>query len=267
MKKIEQAITSLQDMERGAGASALHPVCLLLITLTYLTAMLSVPVSALGMLLWFALYPILAAPLCGLDFSSVFLKSLVALPFIALIGIFNPIIDTETAFTAGGVAVSRGWISFASIIVRGLLSVQALLILTSSVGFVRLCHSLERIGVPVLLTTQLMMVYRYLTTLLQEALDMARARRSRGYGRRNMPLKMWGPFIGQLFMRTIARSEAVNRAMLARGFTGRMPRYETVTVKWKPRDTAFLTASAAAFAFFRFVNIAALLGLNNIHTL
>ena len=65
-------------------------------------------------------------------------------------------------------AVSRGWVSFVSIILRGLLSVQALLLLVYVAGFNRMCEALRRPGMPRVLVTQLLMVYRYLTVLLQE---------------------------------------------------------------------------------------------------
>jgi len=59
---------------------------------------------------------------------------------------FNPILDTGEAFRVGDVAVSRGWVSFLSILLRGLFAVQAVVILTLSVGFYDMCASLRRIG-------------------------------------------------------------------------------------------------------------------------
>ncbi|MEE1022662.1 MAG: energy-coupling factor transporter transmembrane component T [Muribaculaceae bacterium] len=255
MERIEKAITSLQRMQGSGPESGLHPLCLFVITVAYLVAMLSVPVSAFTMLLWFALYPVVMAALTGLDFTRIFTGSLIALPFALLIGLFNPIYQTRTALRVGSLAISEGWISYLSIILRSMLSVQALLVLVSGKGFTGLCRSLESVGMPRLLSTQLLMVYRYLTVLLQEAVDMTRARRARGYGRRHLSMKMWGAFCGQLFLRTVARAEAVNRAMLARGFDGRMPRYQPVRQRWTLRDTLTLGASLACFALLRFVDI------------
>ena len=137
MSKLEQAIIALQDMQsvRIEADRTISPVCGLVVTVAYLVAMLSVAVDHIGMLLWFAIYPILAAPWLGLTFNSVFIRSLYTLPFIAFIGMFNPVFDTAPALTVGSIVVSRGWISFISIIMRGLMSVQAIIILISAWRF------------------------------------------------------------------------------------------------------------------------------------
>lgn len=259
MAAIEKVITTLHQMQGGGAVRAgVHPLCLLTITILYLVAMLSVPVDSLVMLLWFALYPIVMAPFAGEEFSRIFTRSLIALPFAALIGLFNPLYQRETAFVAFGTEISMGWVTFTSICVRSLLSVQALLILISSGGFIGLCRSLERIGVPQLITTQLLMVYRYLTVLLEESLQMTRARRARGYGRRHLSLKMWGAFCGQLFLRTVNRAETIHRAMLARGYTGRMPRALQVQPGWRWRDSVVIAVCVAVFAAMRFINLSAI---------
>ena len=256
MSKIEKTISVLQQMQQTAETpGSLHPLCILAITVVYLVAMLSVPPDALAMLLWFAIYPIVMSAVIGRSFSRIFAGSLVALPFALLIGLFNPVYDTRIMFTIGGVAISHGWVSYISIIVRSMLSVQALLILIWSGGFIGMCRSLESVGVPAFLTTQLMMVYRYLTVLLQESLDMTRARRARGYGRRHLDLRMWGAFCGQLFLRTVNRSEAIHRAMLARGFTGRLPHYRSGRRRCSRTDTLALLLCCAVFAAMRLVNL------------
>ena len=129
MSKTEKVITSLQGMGYSSATPALHPVAFLLVTLSYLVCMLSVPVGSLSMLLWYGLYPIVMSAATGCDFNRLFLKSLVALPFAALIGVFNPIFQTEGAFRIGNVVISRGWASFVSIIIRAVYSVQVLLLL------------------------------------------------------------------------------------------------------------------------------------------
>lgn len=255
MGKTEKAITMLHDMECSASATTLHPVCLTLVTLIYLATMLSVPAESLSMLLWFAIYPILMAPATGLDFNRIFIKSLVAVPFALMIGVFNPVFLTEPVFSIGNLVVSRGWITFLSILVRCLLSVQALLILVGNGGFIGMCHSLSAIGLPDILITQLMMVYRYLTILLAESLDMSRARKARGYGRSHMDIRMWGDFCGQLFMRTVDRAQNIHRAMLARGFTGRMPRYDCRNRRWRLPDYLTLSVCVTAFIAMRIFNL------------
>ena len=262
--KLEKAILTLGKISKcdAGSATTVDPRCLLLVTILYLITVLSLPVGSLGMLIWFALYPIVESPLCGLSYYTVFVRSLVVLPFVAFIGVFNPVIHTETAFCVAGVAVSQGWVEFMSILLRGLLSMQAVVILISATGFVGMCRSLGRLGVPSFLTTQLMLIYRYLTVLLQEALSMRRAREARGFGRKTMPIKVWGPFVGQLFLRTVARSQRIHRAMLARGFNDTFPPNPKDRTLWRLSDTAVLCCWAIIFIAMRMFNISGLLHLS-----
>ncbi len=257
MSKTEKVITSLQGMGYSSATPALHPVAFLLVTLSYLVCMLSVPVGSLSMLLWYGLYPIVMSAATGCDFNRLFLKSLVALPFAALIGVFNPIFQTEGAFRIGNVVISRGWASFVSIIIRAVYSVQVLLLLVMNGGFIGFCRSLRKIGMPSVLTTQLLMVYRYLEVLLQESLDMSRARKARGYGKRNFDLKTWGTLCGQLFIRTVVRSQNIHRAMLARGFDGALPAYNPGggVNKVSFKDIAFMLICIGVFAAMRLFDI------------
>lgn len=216
---------------------------LLLVAVGYVVVMLSVPVLNLGMLIWFAVYPIIMAPLSHVRYSTVFRKSLVTLPFIILIGAMNPLFDQRVAMAVCGVEISAGWISFVSILIRGLLSVQAALLLVYVCGFNGVCRAMGRLGLPSVMVTQLMMVGRYMRTLGEEAVTMHRARVARGYGRRNYPVREWGPFVGQLLLRTVDRGERINRAMVARGFDGTLPadvmRGEVVR-GWETNSTVFV---------------------------
>ena len=267
MGRLEHAITRLQEMQslRDDAGRTVGPVCGIVVTLCYLVAMLSVPVDRLGMLLWFAVYPIVASPYLGRSFTKVFLRSLYTLPFIIFIGIFNPVFDTVPAMTVGSLTVSRGWITFVSIVFRGLMSVQAIMILVEAVGFEGVCRGLRRIGVPAGLVTQLLMVYRYMTVLLTECLNMRLARMSRCYGRTRMSLSMWGRITGQLFLRTVARSERINRAMLARGFNGAIPLYGGGdTLRPSRSDIVFAAVCCISFLILRFFDISGLLGLDGL---
>lgn len=263
MNKIDKTVVSLQSMQcsasDGTGAGLRIGDCALLITtLLYLAAMLLVPMRDLERLIWFALYPILGATLCGISYGTVFLRSLYLLPLIVLIGIFNPIFDTEPAFRVGGMVLTQGWITCCSIVVRGLLAVQAVIILIIASGFTAMCQSMRQLGVPGFLVTQLLMVYRYMLVLLIEAQTMRRAREARGFGKKTMTLRQWGPFVGQLFLRTINRAQRIHSAMQARGFNGTMPRLPSQNKNlWTIASILWLIAWAAIFATLYFIKLPA----------
>lgn len=256
MGKLEKTITFLSTAEKGreSTASLPDPRAVVLTSLIYIGVVLSVPADRPGMLFMFALYPIIASPLCGLSFTDVFLRSLMVVPLVAMIAIFNPIIDTAPVFRIGDTVVTHGWLTFISIIFRGLFAVQALLLVVGSHGFSGLCHAMRRLGVPAILTVQLQMVFRYMRVLLEEALTMKRAREARGYGKKRMSLKMWGTMTGQLFLRTVDRSERIHTAMKARGFTGTIPSYTSGYASWSGRDTLWIAVWILVIATLRILD-------------
>ena len=70
--------------------------------------------------------------------------------------------------------------------------------------------------------TQLLLLYRYIFVLGEEALRMTRARSLRSFGRRGMGLRVYAQMLGQLLLRTYARAQRVYLAMLCRGFDGQV---------------------------------------------
>lgn len=253
MSKLEKALYELNVMEQSAEQdSVLHrldPRAKLVVTLLFLISVLSLPLENLSGLILFFVYPIISCSTAGIGYGILLKRSLVVLPFIVFIGIFNPIIDRQIVFYAGNLGITAGWISFFSILLRGLLSVQAVLILILSTGFYNLCRGMQRLGIPSLFTTQLLFVYRYIFVLLQEALSMDRARDSRSFGQKSYSFRMWGTFIGQLLIRTIERSERIHRAMLSRGFTGNITGNFQFT--WKTGATIYLIIWSIVFLILR----------------
>lgn len=255
MSRLQFVLCELDALERSAGRRSLlqgfDARAKLLVTVVFLVSMLSVPLVRLSEILLFALFPIVTAALGGLSYGTLFRRSLVVLPFVAFVGVFNLFYEREPAFAVGTLVVTRGWVTFLAIILRGLLSVQALLVMISSTGFYRLCRAMQRLGVPSLFTTQLLFVYRYVYVLIEEAMAMQRARDARSFGRGSYPLRVWGTLIGQLLIRTFDRAERIGRAMLARGFTGRIPDGAAGHTAWSRRDTLFLTAWSVLLILMR----------------
>lgn len=253
--RLQHVLCQMDAMERTAcGQSPLH--CLdarakLIVTLVFLVAMLSVPLRRLSEILLYFVFPLVMAALGGLRYGTVFRRSLVVLPFVALIGVFNLFYDREPVFRVGAVVVTQGWVCFLSILLRALLSVQALLVLLYSTGYYRVCRSMQQLGIPSVFTTQLLFVYRYVYVLVGEALAMSQARDARSFGRKSYPLTTWGTLVGQLLMRTFERAECIGRAMLARGFTGRLPAATGRCRPWQGKDTVFLVLWCGAFVLMR----------------
>lgn len=232
----------------------------LIVTLFYLIIVLSMPIDNPAGLIWLFCYPIVMSEAFGIGYGRIFMKSLWIVPLVAIIGAFNPILDRQTVWQIGSFCINRGWLTFASLILRAFLSFQALLILVASCGFYDVCRSLQRLRFPCILVTQLLMLYRYLSVLLQEALGMQKAREARGFGRKSYPLKMWATFAGQLFVRSANRASRIHQAMLARGFNGSFT-FSAGEAKAIARDWAYMFVWLAIFIALRFINMSAMMAL------
>ncbi len=250
-ERLQQLLARLANFEQGASCDPsegqkLPPKIDLrartVVSLIYLIIILSVPINRLSELLIFAAFPIITAAQIGVKYGRIVRQSLIALPFVAVVGIFNIFYHREPIFSIGSVVVTVGWIEFCSIIVRALLSVQALLLLVRTEGYNALCRALRKLGLPSVFATQLLMLYRYTFILIEQLLSLVRARQARSFGRRALPVKDWGAVIGELTVRTFDRSERISQAMWARGFQGRMPDEFEAQPKWQWRDTTYLAA-------------------------
>lgn len=257
MTAIERALTELREVDNVSRLDgfmhSLDPRVKIVVTVLYIGVVMSFSLESLSGILLFAIYPIIVATMCGISYGSVLRKSLFVLPFIIFVGMFNPIFNREPMLEACGVVITRGWVQLISITVRGVLAVQAVLLLIMSTGFYRVCRGLGLLGLPGVFTTQLLLLYRYIYVLAEEAISMDRARKSRSYGRKGYTLREWGTFVGQLLLRTVARAERIGRAMKARGFDGsvRMPGQ----LHWRMSDTMYLVVCMLLFAAGRFCDL------------
>ena len=120
-------------------------------------------------------------------------------------------------------------------------------------GIHAICAALERLGVPRALVTQLLVLYRYLFVLADEAARMDRARSLRSFGSRGRGLSLAGPFLGTLLLRTWSRAERIHLAMLSRGFTGEF-RFDRPLASG-PSALLFAGGWIALFVLFRAVDV------------
>lgn len=263
MGKLEKVYQSMIVKEARRNVNVFPaPIIAVPLTLFYLCLLLSISLQNISVIIWMGLYPIIIAAIAGLSYGRIFLKSLLIVPLCVLIGIFNPYYQTQTSFLIGSIKVSEGWVSLISIVIRGLFALQSVIIIIDSYGFNNLCQALRRLGTPRFLTDQLQFVYRYIMVIMQEAIRMKAARAARGYGRKRYPLKQWSTIIGQLFIRSLDRSERISKAMMARGFNGKIINYYSYIQKKKSLSVSnwiFLFSWIVFLLFLRFGNISSVI--------
>ena len=183
-----------------------------------------------------------AAALSGVGPVRVFLRSLVALPFIliALPTVFTKAGDPLFELSLGLFALTgtvEGLEFFSSVLIKSWASVTAAVVLTATTPAIRLLAALRTLRIPQLLVVVVMLMYRYLFVLVDEAQRMLRSRaaRSASVGRGSGGSVVWrarsaGGMAGSLFIRTMDRTERIYMAMLARGYDGTIRMRETPPV-------------------------------------
>lgn len=244
---------------RDTALHRIDPRAKLLATLAFIVVVVSYGKYEVGPLLPLAVYPICLAAMGSVPVRFILRKMLIVSPFALFVGLLNPLLDREPVMTIAGVALAGGWVSLASILVKFALTVSASLAMVASTGIHRVCRGLEKLGVPAVMTVQVLMLYRYLFVLADEALRMARARALRSAGNRRMGgLRAGGAMLGSLLLRTLDRAQRVHAAMCSRGFDGHVRTVEPM--RFGGASAAFLAGWLAALALLRWFDVAGLLG-------
>lgn len=223
-------------------------------TLAFIGIVMSFPSHMVSGLMPFFFYPVVLLAVGRIPPGYIVRKVLVAMPFALLIGIFNPLLDREPVAAVGPIIISGGWISFASIMLRFVLTVGAALALVACTGMYRLGAGLEQLGIPRVFVVQLLFLYRYLFVVADEGAKMMRAVELRSGGTRSPRFRVYASVIGHLLLRSLDRAERVYRAMMARGFDGEIRLLRGTTLHWT--DYAFVIGWTAFFAVARVWNLA-----------
>jgi cobalt/nickel transport system permease protein len=183
-------------------------------------------------------------------------RSLVALPFAlaAVTTMFSTpgqALLTMRVFGGELSITDAGVLRFASILLRSWLSVQMAVVLTASTPFPALLRAMRSLRIPKVLVAITGFAYRYIFVISDEVLRMMRARTARsgahsgkGGGSVFWRARVTGGMAGNLFLRSIERSERIYDAMVARGYDGEVRVLRHPTLRLGDVLVALLFASA-----------------------
>lgn len=108
-----------------------------------------------------------------------------------------------------------------SILTRAIASLSCLYFVMFTIPFTELLQTLRRVGVPILLTDLLLLMYRFIFVLLNTATELWTAQQSRGgYCTFSIGMKSLALLIGQLLKRTLENYRQVSLSLASRGFNG-----------------------------------------------
>lgn len=244
--------------QRSTALSRIDPRAKILATLCFIVAVVSFDRYTVSALLPFALFPVLMAGLGDIPLCMIARKVLFASPFAVMVGLFNPWLDQKPLLDLLGYPIAGGWVSFASILVRFCLTVAAALVLVASTGLPPICSGLMRLGVPQILTTQLLFLHRYALVIAEEASCMRLAHELRSGANGALPLAVYASLLGHLLLRSMARAQRIYQAMLCRGFDGEIR--VSHGLAWRSVDSWFLLVCLTSFVLARQIHVVHWLG-------
>lgn len=157
-------------------------------------------------------------------FGFVLKRLLIIVPFV-LFALLLPFVAGGEKIDVLGVGLSQSglWGTW-NILAKASLGAATSIVLASTTEVSDLLRGLERLRVPVTLTTIAMFMVRYLAVIAGEVDRTRTAMAARGYD----PRWFWqarpmAASAGALFIRSYERGERIHAAMRSRGFTGTMP--------------------------------------------
>ena len=162
-------------------------------------------------------------------------RAAVVLPFSAAFAI--------ASFLAGD--ASRA----AALLWKSYLSAFTVLLLVAATPLVDLLRALEWFRVPGLVILISQFLYRYLFVISEQAQHMRLAAQCRSGQRGTLAFRGAASALSVLFVRSYARADGIQRAMLARGFRGHFPALSIVG--FGRADALFCALSVAACAAVR----------------
>ena len=236
----------------------MHPLSKLIITISYILVTVSFGKYELGGLLVMVLYPLFVFSLSGISVGTCFRKLRFVLPLVCAVGLFNPFFDRAPLLTIGKLVVSGGVLSMITLMLKGVLCLQASFLLAATTSMDALCAALRKLHVPDLLVTMLLLTYRYISVMADEVSVMNTAYKLRAPGQRGIHISAWGSFLGQLLLRSMDRAEELYAGMQLRGFNGEFHYAEVKQAGFT--DYLWAVLLPALFLFLRYNNLAEWIG-------
>jgi len=228
-----------QWTRRSSPLHALDPRCKLLATLVLLVALGSVPALAPIEAAAYAGFLAAAVRLARLPAAGVAVRAAAVLPFSAFVALFS-FLDGQTGRAA-------------SLLLKSYFSAAGALVLVGTTPLPELLHGLERLGTPRMFVLVVQFLYRYLFVISEQGQHMRQAAAGRGgfaLAPRRVRLRAAAGAVAVLFARSYRRAEAIHRAMLARGFQGRLA--PAAPLVFGARDAAALAGASALLLAVRF---------------
>lgn len=249
MSKLDSAFDEIHHMDktfvRTQWLNNIYPLIKLIVTICFITTVVSFSKYDLSRLLRMGVYPIATFVLGEVSFKTSLKRLRVILPIVCLVGIVNLFFERKPIAEIAGITVTTGMVSMLTLTLKGVYSVFASYLLIVTTPIEKICHALRRLHIPTVIVTQILLTYRYIGLLLDEAHHMMQAYSLRAPNQKGVHFKVWGSLVGQLLLKSIDRADEVYESMLLRGYQGEF--YYTANMHCQIKDYLYLAAWCAVF--------------------
>lgn len=233
-----------------------HPLVKLVIVIAYIATVMST--NSLSKLFTLFLIPSFLFAISNIPMSLCFYKLRAVLPFVLFVGIGNLFIDRQVVMFIFDIRITAGLISFLTLLFKSVLALLMSFLLVSTTGIEKICYGLSLLHIPNVLLSSLLMTYRYVSLLLEEAGNMLNAYSLRAPMQKGIEYASWGSFLGSLLLRTMDRAKEIAQSMELRGYCD-----DFAFAKCKKadhNDYLFLVVMLFAIFLFGMVNISQMIG-------
>ena len=215
----KSAVEAFHEIERTRQErGSVPPVARLGVVVAFLLTVVSFGKYDLASLSALLLYPVSLVCFERMPLFSAFRRYWFLLLPVFLLGAANPFFDRTPAASIGGIEVSGGWLSFAVLTLKGMLSFAVGWSLLRKIGVEGLAEAFAALRLSPSFGLSVLLMHRYLVLMIKEVNRMrdAYALRSGTLSRAIRP-SSWGPFVGLLLMRSMDRASSVQTALELRG--------------------------------------------------
>ena len=240
MNKLGNALYEIHHMDMLAAkdqwVNRLHPLVKLVLTIVFLTVTMSFQKYDLTGLLRMGIYPIVLFIVGEISFCDSIRR-------------LRIVFGRQVIGHIGTAPLTAGMLSMVTLMIKGIYSVLAAYLLIATTSIEKICYALRLLHIPAILVTQVLLTYRYVTVLLEEANRMTQAYSLRAPNQKGVHFKVWGTLAGQLLLRSMDRANEVYESMTLRGYRGEF--YYTAKEPCKAKDWLYLGVWLALFAVLK----------------
>ncbi len=236
----------------------LSPLSKLFMTSVFIFATASFNKYDIYAVAFMALFPIIGYQFSFIPIKTCFYKMRFVIPLVCAVGLFNPFFDKSAFLKIGPVIITGGVISMITLMLKGVFSLAASFLLIATTPIEEICAGLRKIHFPKTLNILLLLTYRYISLMLDEAGTVWQAYSLRAPGQRGVNFRAWGSFPGRLILRGSDRAGDLYESMTLRGFDGEFRLGEEH--KFSRISPLIAVTVAAAAVLSRIYNIPSLLG-------